>query len=124
MSLLVFQGHDFEDTASKFQEDFIVTVTGKVKANNDEISIMVQGVNVIDYSQGAKSVYIDLDGFDQLSVVKDIKLVSRQFKGSLPLYFRLGDVTILAHKKYWVSDDPLCRSQLENLVGSGRLWMA
>ena len=37
--------------------------------------------------------------------------------------FQLGDTMILAHRKYWVSDDELCFAQLREVVGEGHFWI-
>ncbi|RAP32786.1 DNA polymerase III subunit alpha, partial [Candidatus Marinamargulisbacteria bacterium SCGC AAA071-K20] len=121
VTVLVFQFRNFDEIAENFIEDAIVTVSGKVQVKNDEISINTSMVSILDSEHLKKQLIIDAGELDGPTLAR-VKEICAQYRGNLPLYFRVGDVTVEAHKKFWVKDDPLCISQLESLVGQGRVW--
>lgn len=123
VSVLAFQGPGFEEIAAKFQDDSIVAVTGKVKYNNDEYTIFASDIQVINKTQ-MKCVFLDVEHIANHTTLVEIRNIVREFKGPLPLYFRMGEVTIMAHKKYWIADDEECKEKLEALLGPGRLWLS
>ncbi len=122
LTVLVFQDDTFEKKSEIFQDDHIVTVTGRLRFNNDELSISCQDVVLLDKIDDTKSLYIDIDGVD-IDMLKKIKHLNLQFKGAFPVYLKLQENTIQIHQKYWVVEDPLYRTQLENLLGAGRVWV-
>ena len=122
LTVLVFQDDTFEKKSEIFQDDHIVTVTGRLRFNNDELSISCQDVVLLDKIDDTKSLYIDIDGVD-IEMLKKIKILNLQFKGTFPVYLKKQEKTIQIHQKYWVVEDPLYRTQLENLLGAGRVWV-
>ena len=122
LTVLVFQDDTFEQKSEIFKDDHIVTVTGRLRFNNDEMSISCQDVVLLDKIDDTKSLYIDIEGVD-LEMLKKIKLLNLQFKGTFPVYLKIQEKTIQTHQKYWVVEDPLYRTQLENLLGTGRVWV-
>ncbi len=123
LSVLLFQTPKFEALAPSFIDDHIVRVKGKVKANGDEIAIVVSDIVVIDQTSLLKKVFIDVEHIKNATMLKQIRDITRIYKGPLPLYFKHGEVMVLAHQKYWLSEDPRLRMELEGLLGAGRIWM-
>lgn len=121
VTILVFSYRNFEKIAENFIEDAIVTVSGKVNVKNDEVSIHAEMVQILDSDHLKKQVVVDAGELD-LPTLEKVKEISIKYRGNVPLYFKVGDVMIEAHKKYWLKDDPLCVSQLESLIGLGRVW--
>ncbi|NBV82797.1 DNA polymerase III subunit alpha [bacterium] len=125
ITVMLFQsGDNFEEKAKDFVDDAIVRVAGRVRVNNnDEITLSADEVSTVDYAMHSKTVKIDLDNIDSDAILLDIRRILSQFKGYTPVCFQVGDKMILAHRKYWVSDDELCYSQLRELVGDGHFWI-
>lgn len=120
--VILFQNKSFEKLAPFFIDDQTVYLKGRVKAGQDEISLMCEDIGIIDSTQHAKSLHIDVEGLGDRDVLSDIKLLCRQFKGNIPLYFHVGAQKVLSHKKFWISQD--AQLSLEQLVGSGHIWMS
>ncbi len=123
LAIVMFQNDHFEEMADIFQDSHIVTVEGRVRINNDEISIIANRLVLIDSASLTKSLFIDIESLSSRSFLKEIKAITTTHKGHMPVYFKHGDVTVQAHQKYWVSEDILARQQLESLLGMGRVWM-
>ncbi|NBV41787.1 DNA polymerase III subunit alpha, partial [bacterium] len=124
ISILLFQqGNQFEAKAAAFQDDSIVKVKGRVRANGDEISLSVDEIEPVDYVLNSKTVKIDVENIESEELLQDIKRILCQYSGYIPVCFVMGDTMILAHRKYWVNDDELCYAQLRELVGDGHFWV-
>ena len=100
-----------------------MTIRGRVRVNQDEISINGIDISLIDQGTHQKELHIDLEHVEDLSLMKHIQDLGRQYRGPMPLVFHIGDVKIKAHRKFWVSEDALYFSQLEAVLGSGRSWL-
>ena len=122
LTVLVFQNDQFEEYIDMFQDDHIITVTGRVRVNQDEISITAQDMKVVEKGYDQKSYYIDADNIDQ-GQLKQVQLLLLQYKGTIPVYFKVEDKTIATHRRYWVTEDDLCKQGLESILGRGRFWM-
>jgi len=120
--LLLFQSREFESNSQLFEDGNIVSVTGKVRNNDDEISLICEQIEVLRNISHEPKLYIDLENLEDASVLANIKQISRQYRGSLPIYFMLNEKTVLADRKYWLQDNELCLKQIENLVGAGRIF--
>jgi DNA polymerase III subunit alpha len=123
LSVLLFQTPKFEALAPSFIDEHVVTLKGKVKVNGDEIAIVVSDIVVIDQTSLLKKIFIDVEHVKDAGILKQIRDITRSFKGPLPLYFKHGESMILAHQKYWLNEDPNLRLELEGLLGPGRIWM-
>jgi len=123
LSILLFQGKNFETCAPCFQDDNIVFVTGKVRANQNEVSLMCEKIELMDYAARNKSIFIDLENIDNPTIYTEIKALSTQFRGSTPVYFNIGESRVLADRQYWLSEDEICMAQLKSLVGAGHIWV-
>ncbi len=121
LSVFIFFDDDFEKKSLLFQDDNVVTVTGRFRLNQDNASIACQQLVLLDKLDMPKSFYIDAEGLDNDTLAK-IKSLNLQFKGTFPVYFKVADKTIQAHQKFWVVEDALYQKQIENIIGPGRIW--
>jgi DNA polymerase-3 subunit alpha len=121
--LVMFHNDHFEEIATIFQDGHIVRLEGRERLNNDEPSIMINHLTLIDNASLKKSLFIDIESLENQELLHQIKSITQTFKGDTPLYFKSGETTIKCHPKYWVSDTQLIQSQLEPLLGSGRVWL-
>jgi len=124
VTVMMFQmGNGFDEKAPQFVDDAIVKITGKIRVNQDEITLAVDDIQPVDYFLQSKTVKIDLNNIESDDVLADIQRILEQHHGHTPVCFTLDDTTILAHRKYWVADDELCFSRLKDLVGDGHFWL-
>jgi len=123
MTVLAFESPRFGDIAMQFKLEHILTVKGKVKIKQDEISLMIDEVFAHEQLNKLKSMFIDIEHLDPSKTFPMLKDHCAKFKGTLPLYFKNGTQLILAHQKYWVDDSEDCLTSLTNLVGKGRHWI-
>jgi hypothetical protein len=123
ISVVLFQNDGFDKLVAKFEDDNIVTLKGKVRVNNDEVSLMVSDITVMDQGAYSKRLYVDIEHLEEKQL-DTLKSVAKRYKGPTPLMLSMGDVTVMTHKKYWVSEDPICRAELEQVFGTGRVWLA
>ena len=124
VTVMMFQmGENFEERANHFVDDAIIRIAGRVRVNQDEITISVDDIQPVDYALQSKTIKIDLENIDSDDLLHEIKRILTQFKGYTPVCFQLGATMILAHRKYWVSDDELCFAQLRDVVGDGHFWI-
>lgn len=122
LTILVFQNDRFEEFVDMFQDDRIITITGRVRVNQDDVSITSQDMSIVEKGFEQKSYYIDADNIEQ-DQLKQVQLLLTQFKGTIPVYFKIEDKTIVTHRRYWVTEDELCKQGLESILGRGRFWM-
>ena len=123
-TVLMFENDRFEEYADIFQDDHIVLINGKVRVNQDEISVMADKIEYIERSVMSRQLFIDVNAIDDAAIFAQLKETFLKYKGSTPVYFKDGDVTIMANQKYWISEDPLCFAQLEAILGAGLIWMS
>ena len=121
ITCLVFYNESFDQLCKTFCDDHIVSITGRARFNNDEFTLIVQDVSILERAGMDKIYYIDIENLE-IDELEKIKFVCSQFRGSFPVHLKHGEQTIVVHQKYWINDDVLCRSQLENCVGNGRVW--
>jgi len=123
IQLVVFPGKTFEQFSQYFEDDNIIYVKGKVRTNQNDLSIIVEEIELIEQIHANRKLHIDVKNIDDLMILQEIKNIGRQNKGSLPLCFHIGDTTVEASRKYWISENELCIKQIENLIGTGGVWM-
>ena len=122
LTVLVFQNKDFEEIAPQFQDDQIVTITGRVRPSQENYSLICQSITVLERTNMSKIYHIDVDGLEY-NEIKQIQTLMLKFRGNCPVHLKFEEATIQTHQKYWIKDDELCRAQLENAVGAGRIWV-
>jgi DNA polymerase-3 subunit alpha len=123
ISVIAFQNDHFEEMADLFQDGHIVTIEGRVRFNNDELTVIANRLVLINSATLTKTLFIDIESLSSPTLLKQIKTITKAYKGHMPLYFKHGDITVQAHQKYWISEDILARQQLESLLGQGRVWV-
>lgn len=123
VTVLMFQNDCFEEYVDIFQDDSLVYVRGKIRVNQDEITISAEDIELIEKSRLNRTLYIDLQGIEKPEVFMQIKDTCEHFHGSMPVIFKMGDTSVKADQKYWIEENPLCIAQIENIVGSGQLWL-
>ncbi len=122
LAVLLFEEEGFQNKADLFREDSVVKITGRCRKKEDEISMICQDIELIDQGSQIKSIYFDLDSLADLEL-KNLRTLCLSFKGTMPVYFKIADVTVRAHQKYWIKDDELVKKQFEQLLGLGRVWV-
>ena len=122
VSVVVFQNEKFDQILPQFLEDGIVSVSGRIRVSNDNLSINCSQVSLVDEATLRRQLMIDASQVDRNALLEVMK-VTEKHRGTLPMYFRVGDVTILSGKKFWVKDDPICIAQIESILGKGRVWL-
>lgn len=123
MTVMAFESPRFSEILPQFKIDHIVTLTGKVKVKQDDISLAVDEVVLHNQLGNLKSLFIDVEHLDMDENLSKLRDHCATFRGTLPLYFKHGTHTVLAHKKYWLDDSEECLSKLTDLVGKGRHWI-
>lgn len=124
VSILIFQQEQFERLAKIFQDNNIVYISGRVRVNQSEISVIADNIELIDRAHNNRNLYIDIENINDLSIFKELQSLSQLYKGSMPVYFKSKDTTILTHKKFWLADNELCLKQVETLLGAGHFWIS
>jgi len=124
VTILLFQTDKFETLMPHFVDDAIVKLSGRLRQNQDEFSIICDQIDTLSQQMNQKILYIDTEHIDDMDLYKAIKNVLIQFKGETPVYFKVGETIIASHQKFSISQDPLGLSQLENIVGPGHCWIA
>lgn len=124
VTVLCFQQDDFEKWVGLFKDDNIVKVSGRIRVNQEEITLSVDQIDLLDHYQQQRQLNIDIDNIDDLSLFEQLRQVTRQNRGAMPIFFHIGGTVIQSHRKYWITDDSMCLSQIENLVGPGHVWIS
>ncbi|RAP28520.1 DNA polymerase III subunit alpha, partial [Candidatus Marinamargulisbacteria bacterium SCGC AG-414-C22] len=122
LTVLIFQNDRFEEMVDLFRDDNIVTLTGRARLNQDEVTITCQDLQVLERVSDVKSYYIDAESLEN-DQLKQLQFILKQFKGTVPVYFKVQDHTIVTHRRYWVTEDDNCKRELETILGRGRMWM-
>lgn len=123
LPVVMFYSDKFDDYAPHFKDDTIVQVKGRVRVNQDEISLSCDSIEPVDPFSKAHKLYIDTENIDDMTVFEKLKQVVVHNKGPLPLYFIFPDSTVVAHVKFGVSDSSKCLNQIESIVGMGHCWL-
>ncbi len=124
ISVVVFQmGDGFEQKAAAFLDDAIVMIKGRVRLNQDELSLSVDDISSVDYALLAKTVKIDLNNIDSDAIFHDIRHILMDHKGHTPVCFILDDRMVLAGRRYWIADDEGVFEKLRQVVGDGHFWI-
>ena len=119
--VIAFLRESFEKYVPFFQEDNAVYLRGRVRVNQDEISLMCDHIEPIDCSN-SQSIHLDLDERDEPALLQKISEALLAFPGEIPVYLHYQNKTILVHQKYWAKEDALLLGQLQGLVGQTHLW--
>jgi len=119
MPLVVFGGSPgFEALATQLVDHAVVWVQGKMRVNQDEVSLIVNEVRRLDESI-QRRLYIELGSIDDPGMWVAIRDILVAHPGYMPVVLRVGDDQVLANRRYWVSEEDAWRSPLEALIGRG-----
>jgi len=124
LRILMFHSDQFEEHVQLFKDDHVVKVRGRLKISEDEMSIRCDSIMLLDSLVAQRQLHIDAALTDNLALFEEFKKVARSHRGAMPVFFHVGDQTILAHKRFWVTDDALCLGQVEGIFGSTHTWIA
>ena len=122
LSVLLFQSDDFQEQSALFVDDCIVRVQGRVRVQDERISVNCQTIECISDEQRIKDIHIDVAISKDISYLDEIRQVCQNNRGGRRVIMHVLDQSVLVHKKYWVTDDAI--DQLGQLVGVGRVWEA
>lgn len=124
LDIVLFETPEFDRMAPHFIDDTIVRVTGKVRHNQDEISLNVTDLIALDPLSLSRKLHIDLANIhmtaDSMQVLKRLLNAHR---GDMPTYFHYNSHTILAGKSFWIDDSPEALNKIESLVGPTHMWV-
>ncbi|MCP4051398.1 MAG: DNA polymerase III subunit alpha [bacterium] len=123
ITVLLFQKKNFEEQAALFLEDNIVYIKGKVRVNQGEVSIVCEEINSLEDGLKNRRLYIDIENIDDMSIFNEIKRIAVHNKGSLPVLFKEGDVTVIANRKFWIAENDNSIELIRNIVGPGHCWV-
>jgi len=123
VSLMMFvSDRDSPEKKAAFQDDSVVKVTGRLKVRDDEFTVIVDDISLLDFTYRARRLIIDADNLDD-AVLTDIRRTLLDHHGPMPVCFSLGDAMVLTHRRYWVVDNDMSRSRLAEIAGSGHVWV-
>lgn len=122
IDVLVFQNDNFNDLMANFVEDSIVEVTGRARKKDDQWSMSADSIKVLTDVLKTKQMHINIDGYDDLTTVEKMRKLCMKNRGSLPLFLHWDNNVILAHKKYWVSEET--QTKIAEVVGANRTWIS
>lgn len=119
MPLVVFGGSPgFEALASQLVDHAVVWVQGKIRVNQDEVSMMVNEVRRLDEAR-PRRLYIELGSIDDPGVWVAIRDILVAHSGYMPVVLRVGEDQVLASRQYWVTEDETWREPLVTVIGAG-----
>ncbi len=122
--VLIFHNDQFEDHVQLFKDDYVVKVRGRLRILEDEMSLRCDSIVLLDSFVHQRQLHVDAALLDDLALFEEFKNICRSHRGVMPVFFHVGDQTILAHKRYWVTDDALCLGQIEGVFGANLTWIA
>ena len=78
----------------------------------------IQLIDKINVSQ----VSLDLAEVGHVETLERIRKIIKKYPGKRPLYLYLDEQKILAHQKYWVTEDTPFINEMINVLGKGNIW--
>ncbi|MEK7298302.1 MAG: DNA polymerase III subunit alpha, partial [Candidatus Margulisiibacteriota bacterium] len=105
-------------------DDQIVKIRGRVRINQDEISLICQTVEPLSLSRLTKQVHIDLGEVETGVKLEKIRQVCMRYRGENPVYLHTDAGTILTHNKYWIAYPGDAIDALAEVVGPSKVWLA
>ncbi|MGE4169360.1 MAG: DNA polymerase III subunit alpha [Candidatus Margulisiibacteriota bacterium] len=121
MPVFMFYSESFEKLAPLFQDDHLVQLKGRVRVNQDEISLMVDDIHLMDHQGPLTRVTLDLTHVEDKALFLAIRELVLKNRGGIPLCFQVNESVVQAHKKFWVSEDKTLLMDLEALLGAGQV---
>lgn len=113
----------FEKFSQRLFDDAIVILEGRVNRREEEVKITVEKLVLLEQAEPQKiSLHIEIQNSEDGKVFDELKKTLALYKGETPVYIHADDNVVAAGKEFWVSLNPAVITQLEELVGSGRVW--
>jgi DNA polymerase-3 subunit alpha len=122
VSLIVFPSDKIEEQAKHFQDDAIVRIRGRLRTSQDEMSVSCVDIDPVQHN-AAKQLFIDTENMDDITLYESLKSIFVSNRGPLQVNFMVGEQRVLAHEKFWVSDNPKAIQDIETLIGNGHFWV-
>lgn len=122
--IVLFPGQSYEKCSPFVVEDFIVLIKGQVRMQKDDISIVCQEIRVFDHEEKKKVFHIEIEPLSNSEALESIKKLLIMYHGPTPVHFHANDKIIVSDKKYWIQINPIIISQIEKIVGEGKVWHA
>lgn len=120
--LVVFPSN-YEKFSRYLFEDSIVLVEGRLDRREEEVKIIADSVSPLETIKPQNiSLHIEILSLDDEKIVDQLKATLALYKGETPVYLHAEESVVAAGKEFWVSLNPAVILQLEELVGSGRVW--
>ena len=89
---------------------------------DEQWSMSVDSIKILTDALQAKQMHINIDGYDDLVTMNDMRKLCMKNRGNMPLYLHWNDTTILTHKKYWVTEES--QGKIAEIVGGNRVWIS
>lgn len=120
--VIAFHSDRLNQIASFFVDDNPVYLTGRVRVNQDEISLMCEEIKPIDMDNLIMPLHIDIDGLEEPTILSQICNTIVQFSGNHPVWIHTNGQIIETHPRFWVTPTTGVQDTLGKIIGSGRIW--
>jgi DNA polymerase-3 subunit alpha len=126
-----FKGHTpivvFPNTYEKYSacltDDAVVIVEGKVNRREEEVKIIAERISLLsERPQKTVSLHIEITDQNNNEVIEKLKKTLIYYKGQTPVYLHTEESVIATSQDFWINLNPAVIAQLEELVGTGRVW--
>lgn len=119
IGLVVFGGtKQFDSLAGVLTDQAIVSIQGKVRVNQEEVSIIVnEAHSLADVTQ--RRLRIDVTSIEDMAILHQLRDLLTQYHGYMPVVITVGDQAVLTHRRYWVNELETWKAALSDLIGSG-----
>ena len=77
----------------------------------------------VDFSAVNKAAF-DAGYIEDIGLLDLFKKLTREHRGSMPVFVHVGEQQVMVNKRYWITDDALCLGKIENLLGASHVWVA
>jgi len=122
LTIMLFQGPAYGRYQALFEDNHIVTVSGKIRLNQDECSLVVETMQVLESNTSAAQLHIDLKGIDHVMKLESLRKLLLNNSGDVPVYFHLHHAVVLAGQRFWVKEDRPVVNHIQQLVGQNSVW--
>ncbi|MBT6120551.1 DNA polymerase III subunit alpha [bacterium] len=121
ITVMGFEGPKFADLKENFKDDSLVVVTGRAQKGNEGPVIRCEGIRFLDVS--SVWLHIDINSIEDRAIFRNLRTLSKETSGNVPLVFHVDGKIIRVNRKYWVDSDKECVDKIKALVGSGHVWL-
>ena len=118
---MAFDSPKYQDIVAPVKDDVIVTLTGKVKVRNAEVSLMLEEVKLLTGELAEQICHIDVLENHAVEQLNEIKQVCLLHRGQIPVVFHVQQTIIETSKKYWIKDSAI--ADIESIVGEQKVWL-